>query len=594
MMSISIRSEIPRIDGKSLAAAMDKELYQLYVEAARAFLVATVRRIPVRTGFLRGAFSTLEDVIGQFEATANKTVVPVSKRGRGTGIGSRPGRNVISQARKLVRARRTQNKLLQEIRNLKQIEKQRAQAFYDSRKEVSERVNEIQGSAAKKATLAERFNAIGDAKVRAEALADRRLRRRLIRDATKNEENINKLVEQLEKRLNSKLVNRYGDHRNQLRLRLEKLSERRERTLFRVLKNLDNKYLGKVTIVKTPTGKLRTRTAPTITGEDYKKRLKKLRQRFFQRSKAQKIAQVRLQNLNKKVLGKINPQRLQKIRTNYFKHFQERADELEQANELKIEISERAIQRQALVAANRHVKREAFNQSGSPVVALAQYQLATERRKRAEARGTRIKETMQLAAKGRKEPALNFVTRVKGVDGRIRIVGQNVPGKFNLHEGDVARGKPFRLVEFYYPNVGTRTGRIQKGPRSGRLFSTAPSRIITRIQDAPRPNAALFQQLVGALKATGKAVPSDVLAASQDFKNVTTQYIFEFSVNIRYLPVNDLRLAWGAWNAGILAFNQYITANLLRRIPKIQDYMLTEVQTLNGKSNQRSRTVTRA
>jgi len=55
-------------DGKAFTEAFDKAVKELLREACRAFLKAALARIPVRTGFLAGAFRVLSEAIGDGSA----------------------------------------------------------------------------------------------------------------------------------------------------------------------------------------------------------------------------------------------------------------------------------------------------------------------------------------------------------------------------------------------------------------------------------------------------------------------------------------------------------------------------------------------
>lgn len=52
-------------NGKAFGQALGGYIGQAMRAAARAFLIAISTRIPQRTGFLRGAFGNLEDIVGQ-------------------------------------------------------------------------------------------------------------------------------------------------------------------------------------------------------------------------------------------------------------------------------------------------------------------------------------------------------------------------------------------------------------------------------------------------------------------------------------------------------------------------------------------------
>lgn len=67
-LGLSTTIELPRIDMNKFEQEFQTSFRQLMELAARAFLLQTVIRIPVRTGFLRGAFTPLENLVGAVQA----------------------------------------------------------------------------------------------------------------------------------------------------------------------------------------------------------------------------------------------------------------------------------------------------------------------------------------------------------------------------------------------------------------------------------------------------------------------------------------------------------------------------------------------
>lgn len=67
-LGFTVRASLLELDGKAFTDAIKKSCREALIKAARKFLVAALPRVPVYTGFARGAFGTLEDAVGRFQA----------------------------------------------------------------------------------------------------------------------------------------------------------------------------------------------------------------------------------------------------------------------------------------------------------------------------------------------------------------------------------------------------------------------------------------------------------------------------------------------------------------------------------------------
>lgn len=92
MIKFNANIRVPQIDETRFIGALEKLIETAMVKAIRAFLLAAVPRVPIYTGFARGAFRNLEDRVGQVgkegagfrirgtrRGSSNKSVAP---RGR--------------------------------------------------------------------------------------------------------------------------------------------------------------------------------------------------------------------------------------------------------------------------------------------------------------------------------------------------------------------------------------------------------------------------------------------------------------------------------------------------------------------------------
>lgn len=68
-----------RIDKDKFTKDLQDRAKRLMKEAAIAFLIASTQRIPIRTGFLRGAFSNLEEALKRKGAEGPRNTTPRNK-----------------------------------------------------------------------------------------------------------------------------------------------------------------------------------------------------------------------------------------------------------------------------------------------------------------------------------------------------------------------------------------------------------------------------------------------------------------------------------------------------------------------------------
>jgi hypothetical protein len=67
-LGFSVRVSLPELDRERYLRDLKDHLNKALIAAARKFLLAAVPRIPIFTGFARGAFGSLEDVAGRVES----------------------------------------------------------------------------------------------------------------------------------------------------------------------------------------------------------------------------------------------------------------------------------------------------------------------------------------------------------------------------------------------------------------------------------------------------------------------------------------------------------------------------------------------
>lgn len=574
-LSISIRADVGKFETERFTKAMDKAMQDLFVGAAREFLINAVSRIKVRTGFLRGAFSTLEDAVGNFELTGAKPRTIVGKR-KGKGVGSRPNQDLESIASKLLSARERQNRLLKRISKLRGREE--ARYLKNIQRQLDEQAKENSRDKTIKVSLQEKaLDAQKKENRRNKVLRERQQRAKLLRSASINQAQINKLLDDFERKAKLTKTSKIGEKKRQLRLRVEIAKQKREQAFFRSFRALNDlrngyvttKFVGGKSVSGTYTfkkSKRRVKILAKIDEAEYKRRYKQLQTTFNSKNRRLVNLEKQLQDLTIEASKAINPKRLKKLKAQILKRIKRENKGKRLAGEKKNSrrrLNERSLAKELIKIINRKAQRK---EAGNAIFSLI--------KKKKELQDLRRQTLQRPRLNLRDEEGnlrLNTVTRIKG--GKIR--GQQRSGKFDLREGEQATGNPFRLVEYYYPNLG-RIGRVLKTPKSGRQFATAPSKIITVTKVNNPKNAQLFQQLASARRAAGLKVGKDVLKAAGALDSVPNQYTFNYSVNIRYLAINETREFWYAWTNATRAFNNYLVRNTLAKLPKLEDYTLVD------------------
>src|SRR4051812_758195 len=72
-----------KLDGQKYGLVLGRHIQAAMRIAAREFLLEVVKRIPVWTGFLRGAFGNLEDLVGTVASEANTSAFKNQSHVRG-------------------------------------------------------------------------------------------------------------------------------------------------------------------------------------------------------------------------------------------------------------------------------------------------------------------------------------------------------------------------------------------------------------------------------------------------------------------------------------------------------------------------------
>lgn len=567
---ITIRAENLRFDGKQFTKTMDRELQALFTEAARAFLIAAVRRIHVRTGFLRGAFSRLEDVVGTFQAS----VARVGRSGlgslrRGTGTGARPDRDLASSGRRLIRLRERQIRIIREIKQIQKREKNR-------RTRLNKKLSDVQNTQG--GNLADKQLQAITRENRAKALRDRAAAQRLIKRARANEEAIRKAVKAFEAKLkfdpkkNEHLRSVAVDVRRSTLLRIQIIQQKRNEAFQRSVKRLRQQYFGK-------RGQRGQTIQGTINREEFDKRLAKLRRKIVQPTRTQRRLRATLQRSPSVRMKKKLDAYRRKLQLKYQDRLEDArlSGEHERFEKLVLHIQKR------IAEAERKVRNAKRKQESDAFLLTLQRQARAQSRRSSEAL-----ESLRLRSNSTNEDIRNVVARTT----RGRVVGQNTPGKFNLRTGErvkkifnANRDSSGKLVdpflEFYYPVKGSPQSKMLKTPRSGRRFATPANLIITRQQSKINPNLQVFKQLSGFVKASGGTVSADVQRQIADTTQLNTLWEFHFAVDIRYLAINDIKESWAAWISGILAFNQVILTKGPARLPKLSQFYLKSIHRLS-------------
>lgn len=571
IMQIKIRAVIRQINIDKFTAAMHKEMEQIFVEAARQFLIEISRRIPVRTGFLRGAFSTLEDVVGNVENTGKPRS---KKKTKATGVGKRPLRDTTAIAIRIAKLRDQQEKTLKRIKRLREAEQNR-----DPQRTKRELLERNVGTQRERKefdrTLQKRLQNSA-AKERARAIRQNNIRRKLLKRATEREAQIEKYIKSYETKAKIKLDRRLSDDRRVAQLELEKLIQRRQAAFQRYLKTLNNAHYGKVTTIKTlgkgtTVGKfnfrkLRVRQNATLSTEEYNRRVKALRAQVNKKNKSMLRIENKINTLDQQALSGVSKKSLIRLR----KRLKERLEDQLEGADLERELNLRLVE-----TIRKRNSRKSLN-FGSDLLA----QLSRRKALKNLRNQTFQKPRTNLRFKTtdtETDVRLNPVTRTN--KGTIRGLGFST-NKFALRQGEEAVGKAFRLFEYYYPPVG---GRVLKTPRSGRRFATPPSGIIqtqssnSLLGQYRSSTQALFSELAKFRQAAGLSSPQLEPLIKANSK-LPDKFQFNYRVDITYLQVAFA----SAWYAAISAFNRHIAINVLRRIPQLDKFTYDEIHELKG------------
>lgn len=211
--------------------------------------------------------------------------------------------------------------------------------------------------------------------------------------------------------------------------------------------------------------------------------------------------------------------------------------------------------RQAIRAGRdpRAAAQEALRRTRESLNKLAEREMAQGPTTATRKTRQRIMETLR-----RRQERILELARVRGSFSRqgTRYTGANTPGKFNLRTGERVRqifnrpGFPDKL-EYYYHRRNDPDGRVLKTTRSGRQFTRPATKSILTTD-----------------KGKSSAIPD---------LNFHSRYTFTYSVDIRYLAINDVREGWRSWSSAIDAFNYHLSTNLVRRFPDLLQHFRKDV-----------------
>lgn len=87
-VGFSVRASLPSLDAKAFVQAVRDACREALLKAARKFLLAALPRVPIFTGFARGAFGPLEDLAGRFTAGGAKTGPKIDTKKQGVTKGT--------------------------------------------------------------------------------------------------------------------------------------------------------------------------------------------------------------------------------------------------------------------------------------------------------------------------------------------------------------------------------------------------------------------------------------------------------------------------------------------------------------------------
>lgn len=518
MSLFSIKAEVLRFKGNEWSSKMDEQMTKLIKEAARRFLVAAIRRIPVRTGFLRGAFTTLEDVVGALSLAS--TQGKVTRKGN---ILTEEQNKIIAKGKKLFKLRKIQQKRLEQIRLLRKAEENRSVEIANIHQKHLERLAEFAGKAVKHGPnkgrlVADVLTEQDFRQLRVLAVNERRARLGLLEKFERDTRQLRKVHRQLEEKLDGALSKSLNERRATLIAKIERAHIKNELKFFNRLKNINRQNIDfdvKERLINQARERLKVRTGRLD-------RLKTLQDAFGKRVEKLK------RTLNKRLDRKLA--RLQ-ARVKSFKP--------SEATLKRLKLDRARVEK----FIRRSVKAGSF------------------------AKGRIIKEkeaVLRTLLEAQTKHSFNELQRLHNIENRFHeSEGLNLVPR--VSRGKTPKPEELTHLREYYTHYGAH--HVLKTPRSGRIFSTPSALIFTKKQV---PSHGAFTQLRGISK-----------ASNINF-NIPTEYAFNFNVLIRYLAINDIKHGWLAWQSGILAFRQYLIANALQAIPSLLDFMVKDRLTLTG------------
>lgn len=572
---ITIRAESLQFDGGAFSEAMNTTLEQLFHDAARAFLIAATRRTPIRTGFLRGAYGRLEDVVGAFEASASKSQPRGLAKPR---KGERLGKDLASTASRVARLRAKQRQLLRAIGKLQKRESLRRERFNDRLLRLRDKIREQKGDKAEipEAQLKRLLTGF-----RSTALRDRNAARSLLKLATEGERKLQETVAAFKKKLDGDLRANVSDAIRNLSLRDKIIQQKRNELFQKSLRDLKKKLFGAKS--KNPRfsrnnkapRNVPQRTEPTMGQREFDRAVENLRREHAIPTKAQREIRKRQTDVISSLLNDEQKKRLQTLTTRLRTKREEALHQAKLNNDTAaINAAEERLTTASLGRGVKRIAKKILRPEVEDSHLLAALQRRAERsRKLGDFEVERLRQELNET-----EGLLLPVARTN----TGRIVGQNAPGRFNLGHGERVKklfngrdneGKILnQRREFYYPSKGSPETKVLKTPRTGRRFATPANAIILKFSDPPKPGVDLLRSLAGFVKSAGGQVQSDVQRYIGETRSMNTRYEFHFAIDISYLAINDAKQAWQSWQAGINAFSYVINAKGPGRLPKLSSF----------------------
>lgn len=98
-MKITISATIEKFDKEKYFQAVKREIQKTFMKAGQKFLLAAIPKIPIWTGFARGAFRNAEDLFGKVTADKTSGFRIRTTQGRGTA-GRGGGEKITSKFRR--------------------------------------------------------------------------------------------------------------------------------------------------------------------------------------------------------------------------------------------------------------------------------------------------------------------------------------------------------------------------------------------------------------------------------------------------------------------------------------------------------------